>query len=82
MVTMGFSTIEMLVAMTVMLLTLSAALLLSFSNQSLLADSVGTEEALSLAEEMLGTEEALAHADFNAVIPATSAETVLHAAAL
>jgi hypothetical protein len=76
MVTKGFSTIEMLVAMTVMLLVLSAALLLSFGNQSLLADSVGSTEALSLAEEMLSAEEVLAHADFNAVMPATSTETI------
>ena len=72
----GFSTIEMLVAMTIMVLVLSAALLLSFGSQSLLADSVGHTEALSLAGEMLGNEEALAHKDFNLVVPGTNTTTI------
>ncbi len=55
----GFSTVEMLVAMTIMALVLSAALLLSFGNQSLLADSVGNVEALSLAAQLLDTERRL-----------------------
>jgi hypothetical protein len=72
----GFSTIELLVAMTIMMLTLSAALLLSFGSQSLLADSVSHGEALSLAEGTLGNEEALAHKDFNLVVPTISTTTI------
>ncbi|MGC9602179.1 MAG: hypothetical protein ABSE76_00330 [Minisyncoccia bacterium] len=72
----GFSTVEMLVAMTLMLLTLAAALLLSFGSQSLLADSAGNTEALSLADEILGNEEALARKDFNLVVPTTAIATI------
>jgi hypothetical protein len=66
----------MLVAMTIMMLTLSAALLLSFGSQSLLLDSVGNTEALSMADEVLGNEEALARKDFNLVVPATATTTI------
>jgi prepilin-type N-terminal cleavage/methylation domain-containing protein len=72
----GFSTIEMLVAMTIMVLVLSAVLLLSFGSQSLLADSAGHSEALSLADEMLDNEEALARKDFNLVTPTTAITTI------
>ncbi|HUD03079.1 MAG TPA: hypothetical protein VMR46_03675 [Candidatus Paceibacterota bacterium] len=72
----GFSTIEMLVAMTVMLLVLGAALLLSFGSQSLLLDSAGNTEALSIADEILGNEEELAHKDFNLVVPVISTTTI------
>jgi len=63
MVTKGFSTIEMLVAMTVMLLVLSAALLLSFVGKSVTAGRPvsAVQRALSLAErDALVAEEVLA----------------------
>lgn len=68
----GFSTLEMLIAMALMALTLSAVLFLSFGNQSLLADSTGYVEALALAEELLDTQQVLGRKDFNLVIPTTT----------
>jgi hypothetical protein len=72
----GFSTLEMLVAMTIIVLVLSAVLLLSFGNQSLLADSAGNIEALSLAGASLDTQEALARKDFNLVMPTSTLQAV------
>ena len=72
----GFSTIELLIAMTVLLLVLSSVLMLSFGNQSLLAQAAAHVEALSLAEHMLEGEQALARKDFALVIPATSTEII------
>ncbi len=72
----GFSTIEMLIAMTVLLLVLSAVVLLSFGNQSLLANAAAHVEALSLAEQVLDSEQALARKDFALVIPSTSTSMI------
>ena len=62
--TRGFSTVEMMIAMAVMILVLAAVVLLSFGSQSLLADSQGNAEALSLAQLMLEAQESLARNKF------------------
>jgi hypothetical protein len=68
----GFLTLEALLAMAIMLTTLSAVLLSTFGNASLLSDSARTLEARSLASALLAEEEARAEDDFNLVNPIAS----------
>lgn len=72
----GFSTVEMLIAMAVMIMVLSAVILLAFGSQSLLADSQTDAEALSLAQLLLEAQQALARQDFNLVEPTTTVQTI------
>jgi hypothetical protein len=68
----GFSTVEMLVALAVAALTLSAASMLSFGSQYFAADAGASRQALSLSGALLAAEEQLARKDFNLVVPATT----------
>lgn len=65
----GFATLEIMIALSILTLTLSAVALVSFGNQSLMADMSTGREALDLAEKMLETESALGISDFSLVHP-------------
>lgn len=67
---------EMLVAMTILILVLSAVVLVSFGNQSIIVDSQTSKEALNMAQELLESEQSLARDDFKLVLP-TSTTAVL-----
>ena len=71
----GFSTIELMVALGVLVLILSAVIMLSFGSQSSLLDSEFHSEALKKVQEMLEEEQALARKDFNLVNATSSTET-------
>ncbi len=68
----GFSTIELMIAMTIMILTLTAVTLVSFGNQGFLVGAQVNAEAMNRAQEMLEQEQALARKDFNLVNPVAS----------
>ncbi len=70
----GFSTLEMLIAMTILSLSLSAAVLLSGGNQSLSVDTQGDLAATGVARKALETQEALARKDFKMVNSTTTVE--------
>lgn len=72
----GFSTLEMLIAMTILILVLSAVILVSFGNQSVLTDSQTNTEALSLAQGLLEQEQALARKDFRLVTPTSTVDGI------
>lgn len=72
----GFFTLEILIAMAVIILALGSAVLVSGSNQSLLIDSEINSEAINLAEKSIENEQALAVKDFKLVNPTTNTETV------
>lgn len=72
----GFSTVEMLVAMAILLFSLSAVVLVLFGNQSLGVDSELNAEALSRAQALLEEQQALARKDFNLVNPTSSTEVI------
>jgi hypothetical protein len=73
----GFSTVEMLIAMSVLVISLSAIILVSFGTQSILVDSQTNSEAISKAQEFLEKEQSLARKDFKLVNPrATSTEDI------
>ncbi len=74
--TKGFSTIEMLIALAVGAVTLSAALMLSFGTELFASDSAASSQALSLASYLLEHEQLLAQKDFNLVVPNTTTSTV------
>lgn len=72
----GFSTLEMLVAMTIIIMTLTAVILTSFGGQSLITDSQTSTEALNKAQELLERTQLLARKDFKLVNPTTTVETI------
>lgn len=65
----GFSTMEVLVALAVLVLTLSAVISVVFGNQSLLVDSVTNYEALLLSGSTEAVNIVRAHANFYAAPP-------------
>ena len=65
----GFSTLELMIAMAILVLSLGAVVLVSFSNQSILVDSQLSAEALTKAQESLEAAQALARKDFKLVNP-------------
>lgn len=75
-VRMGFSTLEMLVAMTIIIMTLTAVTLTSFGGQTLITDSQTSTEALNKAQELLERTQLLARKDFKLVNPTTTVETL------
>jgi type II secretory pathway pseudopilin PulG len=65
----GFSTLEIVIAMTILTMCLSGVVLVTFGSQSLLTDSETSNEALSKAKEMIERQQALARTDFGLVNP-------------
>ena len=63
----GFSTIELMVAMAIMIMVLTAVVVVSFGNQSFLIGAQTTGEAMNMAQELLEQEQAQARKDFNLV---------------
>ena len=69
----GFSTLEILVAMTVLVLSIVAVLLMQPMTS---ADTQAEHEALDLAQSWIENEQALARKDFDLVVPTTTSETI------
>lgn len=67
----GFSTLEMLIAMAILIMVISAVILVSFGSQSLLIDSQTNNEALKKAQQLLEQQQSLARKDFKLVNPVT-----------
>jgi hypothetical protein len=72
----GFLTLEILLAMTIMVLILSAVALLLFSGQAMTADSQVNYEALDRARRMLESQRFLAKKDFRLVNSTSTAEDI------
>lgn len=72
----GFSTLEILIAMTVLVLCFSATILLLPGIQDASVDTELGNESLGIAKEMLEREQALSRKDFKLVVPSTSTETI------
>ncbi len=65
----GFSTFEIVIALAVAVMIMSAVIIVSFGNQSLVSDSQTSNEALLKAQGLLEEEQALARKDFKLVNP-------------
>lgn len=65
----GSSILEVLIALAVLTLGISAVIMLVFANQSLKLDSETAGEALYKAKDILEDKRALSHQDFNSVVP-------------
>ncbi len=77
----GFSTLEILIAMAIMTSTLAAVVLVSFGNQSLLAQGGSNAEAVRIAQEQLETAQAQAREDFRLLSSeSTTSDEIFHAA--
>lgn len=73
----GFSTLEILIAMAVMVLTLTAVILASFGDQSMLGQASDDSEAVGKAQAMLESGQANARKDFRLVTDiATSSDGI------
>ncbi len=68
----GFSTLEVIIAMTIMVIVLSSVILISFGNQMSLASSESASEALKRAQALIERQQALARKDFNLVNSTTT----------
>ena len=70
----GIATLEMLIALTILVLSITAVILLVFGGQSVTADTQTNNEALYKAQELLERARALSREDFNLVnpVPATN----------
>jgi len=73
--TRGSATLEILIAFTILALALGAAILMSFSNQTIVIDSETNVEAITKAQAQLEKVRADAREDFNLVNPTSSTET-------
>ena len=71
----GFSTLEILLAMFILVMAMSAVILTSFGNQSMAIDSQTNSEALNMAQGMLESAQAQARLDFNLVNPQNATTT-------
>lgn len=67
--TSGFATLEILIALFILTMALSACTLVAFGNQTLFIDSTLDREAISLADTLLETAQAKALIDWRAVAP-------------
>ncbi len=73
---MGFSTLEMLIAMSILILALSAVVVTGGGIQSVVTDSQVSAEALGRAQQSLDYMQALSRKDFKLVTPTTTVQTV------
>ncbi len=72
----GFSTLELLIAMAVLTMSFSAVVLISFSNQSLMADSDNSNDALNKAQSLLEDTKNLAKINFDSVENTTQTDGI------
>lgn len=72
----GFSVLEMLIAMTVLLMAFSATMMLLPGVQNTSVDTEMAVEALGLVEKMLEQQQSLARKDFKLVVATSSEETI------
>jgi prepilin-type N-terminal cleavage/methylation domain-containing protein len=71
----GFSTLELMIAMAIIVMVLSAVVMTSFGSQAFLVNSQTNEEAMKIAQKMIEQEEGLTRKDFNLVNATTNNET-------
>ena len=72
----GFSTLEILLAMFVLVTAISAVVLVSSGNQTMITDSQTSAEALNLAQGLLEKEQSLARKDFSLVNATSTSEGI------
>lgn len=72
----GFSTLEILIAMTILILTLTSVTITAFGGQSVIVDSRINVEALNKAQELLEEAQLLARKDYQLINPTSTDESV------
>ncbi len=72
----GSSTLEILIAFAVLILTLTAVIMIGFGNQSVSVDAETNNEALYRAQKILEDARAASRDDFFSVTTASSSETI------
>lgn len=65
----GFSTVEILFAMAIIIITISSTIMVTFSNQSILVDTQTSDEALSKARRLIENSRAQSRKDFRLINP-------------
>lgn len=71
----GFSTLEMLLAMAILVMMMTAVITVAFGSQSLISDSRASVAALAIAQQMLEKAQADSRKDFNLVVPYSATST-------
>jgi Tfp pilus assembly protein PilV len=72
----GFATLEVLLAMTILVLTLASVTLTTYGSQSMQMDAETGTEALHRAQDGLELMQTLSRKDFHLVVPTSSDETI------
>lgn len=72
----GFATLEVLLAMTILVLTLASVTLTTYGSQSMQMDAETGTEALHSAQDGLELMQTLSRKDFHLVVPTSSDETI------
>ncbi len=70
----GFATLEIIIALAIVSLALSAVILVSFGSQFVLVDNQTSSEALTKAQEVLELARAASHTDFKLLNPTTQTD--------
>lgn len=65
----AFSTLELLIAFTIVIFTMAGVVMVSFGSQSLSVDALTNRQATSRGEEMLETARATSRSNFLSVVP-------------
>ena len=75
----GFLTLEVMIALVLMVLSITAVIVVSFGNQDMLVGGATNAEGVQKGQELLEQAEALARKDFNLVNPvATTTNGIYH----
>ncbi len=69
----GFSTLEILLAMFIFIMAITAVIGVSFGNQSMIIDGQANTEAINIAQGLMEKAQADARKDFNLVNPVSAA---------
>ena len=78
----GFSTIELLIAMVIILSAISSVILVSFGNQSMLPEGELNTGALKRAQALVESEKAFARQDFRTITSMTAATDGVYTSAV
>ncbi|MEK7118654.1 MAG: hypothetical protein AAB869_03510, partial [Patescibacteria group bacterium] len=81
-VRMGFLTLEIMIALVLVTLSISAVVLVTFGNQALLVGGETNAEATQKAEEILETAQSLARQDFHTLNPRATSTTGIYRSSL
>lgn len=70
------STLEILIALFILTVSITAAIMISFGNQSMTIDTTSNNQAINISREELETNRALSRQDFSGLVSSSSTEDI------